>query len=180
MQAAFTACIIIRGLTSIIEFQRQLYVPWGLSACDLSDRRPQTGVGRVVLDMVKGVDEVATKLQTDAFRQLEVFVQARVDIEVARRAQTSQLRCAIPERAGRRAAEVLVIGVTKPLTSYSRYEGVRDRGETVAVCARSATEGVGIIRRSSNRHWPARAPSNDRAHFPASNDPIDGFAGVLG
>jgi len=86
------ACIIIRGLASIIEFQSQLYVPWGLGTCDLADRRPQRIVRCVVLDVVKCVDEVAAELQAEAFRQLKVLVQTRVDIEIARRTQTSKLR----------------------------------------------------------------------------------------
>jgi hypothetical protein len=84
MQARDAACIIIRVLLSKIEFQRQLYIPRGLGTCDLSDRRPQSGVGRVVLDMVKGVDEVGTELQLEPLGKREVLVQTHIHVGVMR------------------------------------------------------------------------------------------------
>jgi len=63
------ACIIIRVLASIIEFQRQLYIPHRLGAGDLSHtgiarrklRCAQAHVRSVVINVVKEVDEVIGK-----------------------------------------------------------------------------------------------------------------------
>src|SRR5579872_510273 len=81
------ACIIIRGSTSIIEFQRQLYVSWWLGSCDLAHRGTVTHVGRIVLDVVKRVDEVRAELQAEPLRNGKVLVQTQVHVGVTRRAQ---------------------------------------------------------------------------------------------
>ena len=82
MQAMLLACIIIRALFSVVEFQRQLYVPWGLGTGNLSHRGPQTHVGCVVLHMVESVDEVGSELQPESLTYWEVFMHTQVDIGV--------------------------------------------------------------------------------------------------
>lgn len=78
------ACIIIRGPISVVDFQRQLYVPWWLSAGDLSHRTSQAHVGCVVLHVVEGVDEVGPELQSELLSDWEILVQTEIDICVMR------------------------------------------------------------------------------------------------
>lgn len=84
MQASGPACIIIRVWFSVVEFQRQLYVSWGLGTGNLSHCGSQTHVGRVVLDMVESVYEVGSELQPEPLSDREVFVQTHVDVSVMR------------------------------------------------------------------------------------------------
>ena len=69
---------------SVIEFQRQLYVPGWLGAGDLPHRGAQAHVRRVVLDMVERINEVAPELQSEPLRNREVLMQTQVDIRVVR------------------------------------------------------------------------------------------------
>ena len=80
------ACIIILVLFSVIEFQSQLYVPWGLGAFDLSHAGTDAHIRCVELDVVEHVDEVGSELQAEPLRKLEVLVQAQVYVCVMRRA----------------------------------------------------------------------------------------------
>ena len=84
MQARRLACIIIRTLFSVVEFQRQLYVPWGLGAGNLSHRGSQTHVGCVVLGMVESVDEVGSELEPESLADGEVFMHTQIDVGVTR------------------------------------------------------------------------------------------------
>ncbi len=59
---------------SIVELQRQLYVPGWLGRGDLSHGRTQAHVWCIKLGVVEGIDEVSPELQSEALRQLEVFV----------------------------------------------------------------------------------------------------------
>ena len=86
------ACLIIRALFSVIEFQSQLYVPRWLGACNLPHRRSQTHVGCVQLDVVESIDEVGSELQPDPLRKGEILVQTHVNIGVVRRTQSIKLR----------------------------------------------------------------------------------------
>src|ERR1035437_3751744 len=86
------ACIIIiwlpnMGSTSIIELQRQLYVPGRLGAGNLSHRGSQTHIRCVELDMVESIDEVGSELQPESLRYREVLMQTEVDVAVMRRTQ---------------------------------------------------------------------------------------------
>ena len=92
MQARLLACIIIRALFSVVEFQRQLYVPWRLGTGNLSHRGSQTHVGCVVLDMVESVDEVGPELQPESLSDREILVHAHVDVGVTGRTQSIELR----------------------------------------------------------------------------------------
>ncbi len=94
MQARLLACIIIRALFSVVEFQRQLYVPWGLGAGNLShrgwrlaglNRCGQTHVRCVELDMVESVDEVGSELQPESLSDWEILMQTHVDVGVVGR-----------------------------------------------------------------------------------------------
>src|SRR4029077_786577 len=91
------ACIIIRVLFSIIEFQSQLYVSWGLGACNLPHRGSQTHIRCVELDVVEGIDEVGSELQFEPLRNHEILMQAQIDVGVMRGGYRSELRCAISE-----------------------------------------------------------------------------------
>ena len=62
------ACLIIRALCLEVELQRQLDVPWGLSARNLSHRGSQAHVWCVELDVVESIDEVGSELQTKPLR----------------------------------------------------------------------------------------------------------------
>jgi len=86
------ACIIIRSSFSVVEFQRQLYVPWGLGTGNLSHRGSQTHVGRVELDMVESVDEVGSELQPESLADWEVLMHTHVDVGVMGRTQPIELR----------------------------------------------------------------------------------------
>ncbi len=98
--------------------------------------------------MIQRVDEVGSKLHPEPLCDLEVFVNAEIQVEVARRAQTSELRCAVSEGARRRLNKVSV--VDKPLTANPHATDYRwsicDGRQGVAVWPRSTTEGTGVIR----------------------------------
>ena len=104
--------------TSIVDLQGHLNVPWRLRAGNLPHRRSQTHVRSIVLNVVGTVDEVGAELQFEPLCDLEVFMQAEIQIEVARRAQTPELRCAVSEGTKRRLNNVSV--VDEPLTAYGR------------------------------------------------------------
>ena len=72
---------------SVIEFQRQLYVPGWLGAVDQSHRSPQSHVWRVVLDMVESINEVASELQSEPLCNREVLMQTQIYVRVMWRAQ---------------------------------------------------------------------------------------------
>ena len=86
------ASSIIRTWLSVVELQRQLYVPRWLGTCNLSHRGSQAHIGRIELDVVEGVDEVTSELQTEALCKLKVLVQAQIHISEMRRTQPSELR----------------------------------------------------------------------------------------
>ena len=69
------ACLIIRALCSVVELQRKLDVPWGLSTRNLSHLGSQAHVGCVELDVVESIDEVGSELQTKPLRYLKVLMQ---------------------------------------------------------------------------------------------------------
>jgi len=77
---------------SVVEFQRQLYVPWGLGTGNLSHRGSQTHVWCVVLDMVESVDEVGSELQPELLPDRKVFMHTQVDVGVMGRTQVIELR----------------------------------------------------------------------------------------
>src|SRR6266849_2006272 len=125
---------IIRVLFSVVELQRQLYVPRGLGTCNLSHRgcgASEAHVRCIELDVVESVDEVASELQTKPLAELEVLMQTQVHVGVMRRAQRSELRCAIAESAKCRGGEVSIVG--EPLNAYSREPLVCNRRDGVAV-----------------------------------------------
>src|SRR6266852_3150693 len=101
---------IIRVLFSVVELQGQLYIPRGLGTCNLSHRGSEAHVWCIELDVVESVDEVASKLQTKPLAELEVLMQTQVHVGVMRRAQRSELRCAIAESANCRLGEVPIVG----------------------------------------------------------------------
>ena len=149
MQARLLACIIIRALFSVVEFQRQLYVSRWLCAGNLSHRGSQTHVGCVVLDVVEGVDEVGPELQTEPLSELKILMQTHVNVCEMGRAERSKLRCAIAESSGGRIGEISV--VCEPLNPDSGDGSVLNRRNGIAVGSRSARERAGIICGSSNR-----------------------------
>src|SRR5205807_10251346 len=108
-QAKVFACLIIRGLYSIVELQSELDVSGRLGAGDLSHRRTQTHVRCVELHVVKGVDEVAAELQPEAFCHLDVFMEAQVQVGVMRPSQSAELRGAIAKCTDGRVGKVAVI-----------------------------------------------------------------------
>ena len=118
MQARLLACIIIRALFSVVEFQRQLNVPWGLGTGNLPHRGSQTHVGCVVLDMVKSVDEVGSELQPETLCNWEIFVQTQVNVAVMWRTEIGKLRRAVAECSGCGLCELPI--VDEPLTANSR------------------------------------------------------------
>jgi hypothetical protein len=78
-QAGVIACLIIRGLCLVVELQRQLDIPWRLSAGNLPQRRTQVpNEWGVELYVIERVDEVSPELQLEPFRNWEVLMQAQV------------------------------------------------------------------------------------------------------
>src|SRR5438045_6571985 len=73
-------------LASVIEFQRQLYVPWGLGSGYLPHGGAQPHVWRVVLDVVESIKEVASELQSEPLGNREILMQTQIDVGVRRRA----------------------------------------------------------------------------------------------
>ena len=108
--------------------------------------------------MIQSVDEVGAELQSEPICDLEVFMNAEIQVEVARRAQSSELRCAISE-ARRRLNNISV--VDEPLTANPHATDYRcsicDGRQGDAVRPSSTTEGTGVIRTKS-RQWPASTP----------------------
>jgi hypothetical protein len=72
------ACLIIRCLFLVVELQRQLDVPWGLSIGNLPHASANTRGGRVQLYVVKRIDEVGPELQPEPLCQQEVLLQTQV------------------------------------------------------------------------------------------------------
>ena len=104
--------------TSIVYLQSHLYVPWRLSAGNLSHRRSQTHVRSIVLRMIESVDEVGPELHSEPLCDLEVFMHTEIQVGVTRRAQTCELRCAVSEGSSRRLNKVSV--VDEPLSAYAQ------------------------------------------------------------
>jgi len=82
---------------SVIEFQRQLYVPHRLGAGDLTHTSvarnriwgyAQTHVWSIVLYVVKEIDEVGTELQPESLRNRKILMQTQVNVGVMGRAET--------------------------------------------------------------------------------------------
>lgn len=92
MQASSLACIIIGASCSVVEFERQLYVPRGLSTGNLPHCGSQAHVRCVELGVVEEVDEVGSELQPESIGEREVLVHAHVDICVMWRTQPIELR----------------------------------------------------------------------------------------
>ena len=114
-----SACItIIRAWLSVVELQRQLYVPRWLSACDLPHRGSETHVRCIELDVVECIDKVGPELQSESLSELKVLMQTHVHVGEVRRTQTSELWRAVSESAHRRLGEVSVVG--EPLNPHSR------------------------------------------------------------
>src|SRR6185437_8935499 len=110
MQAACPpASSIIRAKLSVVEFQRQLYVSWGLGACDLSHRGSQAHIWCIELDVVESVDEVGPELQTEPLIKLKILVQTHIHVCEMRRTQPTELRRAIAERAHCRLGKISII-----------------------------------------------------------------------
>ena len=106
--------------------------------------------------MIQRVDEVGSELQPESLCDLEIFVDAEIQVEVPRGAQTSELRCAVSEGARRRLNKISV--VDKPLTANPHAIDYRwsicDGRQGEAVWPRSTTEGTGVIRTEGGQ-WPA-------------------------
>jgi len=77
-QAGVYACLIIRALLLVVELQRELDIPRGLSAGDLPHRGVDAGVWDVELNMVEEIDEVSSELQLEPLRKLEVLMDTQI------------------------------------------------------------------------------------------------------
>src|SRR3954463_13515789 len=97
MQAGSPPASLYGFCFSVIKFQRQLYVPRRRGASDLSHRRAETHIWCVELNVVEGVDKVASELQPEPLCKLEVLVQTQINVRVVGRAQAAELRCAVTE-----------------------------------------------------------------------------------
>jgi len=100
--------------------------------------------------VIEGIDEVSSELQSEPLGNLEVLMQTEVYVRVTRRAQRSELRCAIAEGANRWRGEVSIVG--EPLnTAGSLNWGVgSNTRDGNAVGPGTAREGAGPVRGSRN------------------------------
>ena len=119
-QAGVCACLIVRCLYLVVELQRKLNVPRRLGAGNLPHRGPKAHVWRVQLDMVEGIDEVSSKLQSEPLGHLEVLLDAQVYVGEVRRSQSRELRGAIAECPDGWIGEVIII--VEPLDATSSWE----------------------------------------------------------
>jgi hypothetical protein len=120
------ACLILRGLQLIVEFQGKLNLSCRLGAGDLSDSGAEARVRRVVLYMVEGVDKFASELQFKALGKLEVLRQTEVDVGVVRTAETRELRSAIAESSVSGVSKVAVVGEPLNATNTAGNRRIED------------------------------------------------------
>ena len=73
-----SACLIIRGLLSVVELQSKLDIPWRLGTGNLSHGGTKAHVWRVELDVVKRIEEVGSELQFEPLCKLQVLMQTQV------------------------------------------------------------------------------------------------------
>lgn len=74
--------------------------------------------------MVEEVDEVASELYMEPFRQWKVLMKAHIHIGISRRSQAPELRRAVSKGTRGRLSEVPVIG--EPLAANTRNQGIFD------------------------------------------------------
>src|SRR5271167_763624 len=179
-QAGVYACLIIRGLQLVVEFQRKLNVSWRLGTVYLSHVGAKAHVGCVELHVVKGIDEVGPELQFEPFCELEVLMEAQVDVGIVWTADSSQLRSASTELSDRGIREVAV--VREPLIATDSGERslvdgafAGDRREAVAIRPRAARERPGIVGRAINGLREAGVEGHDWADGPAANHGVRHF-----
>ena len=115
------------GLQLVVEFESELNVPWRLGAGNLTHGGAKAHVGRVVLYMVKGVDEVSSELQFEPLCNLEVLGQTDVYVGVVRTAQTRELRSAITESSLCRVSKVAIVGEPLNATNTAAYRRIMGR-----------------------------------------------------
>src|SRR5262252_988594 len=97
----------------IKELQRKLDVSCRLRALnEASGRGLNRGVRYGQIHAVKHIQEVRAELHFEAFRNVEVLLDAGVPVVVTRAAQVTKLRCASAE-----ADSISVVGWVKPLES---------------------------------------------------------------
>src|SRR5256885_1148861 len=129
--------------------------------------------------MVEGIDEVTAELQLEPLRELEVLMQAEVQVGETRPSQPGELRSTIT-KARRRIGEVAVI--SEPLEA-SRGSADRcfsgDARKGIAIRTRTATECSGSISGSVYRKRPATADGDDWTNRPTSNHGIHDLVGIL-
>src|SRR5215469_5375965 len=126
-QAGVFACLIIRGLQLVVELQGELNVPWRLGAGNLTHAAAKAHVRRVILYVVKGIDEVSSKLQFEPLCNLEVLGQTEVDVRVVRTAQARELRSAIAESSISGVGKVAIVGEPLNATSTATNRCILDR-----------------------------------------------------
>src|SRR5579863_7508209 len=176
-QAGVYACLIIRGLCLVVELQRKLNIPRTLGTGNLPHCRSKAHVRSVGLHVVERVQEVGSKLQPEAFRHLEVFMETQIHVSVMWAAKSRELRGAIAESPNGRVGEVAIIA--EPLEAARSGERCLVDGsfpgdcwEAIAIGARTARIRARFIRGSVNRHGEAGAEGNDRANRPASDGAV--------
>ena len=114
------------GLQLVVEFESELNVPWRLGAGNLTHGGAKAHVGRVVLYVVKGVDEVSSELQVEPLCNVEVLGQTEVYVGVVRTAQTSELRSASAESSFGRVGKVAIVGEPLNATSTAGDRRIKD------------------------------------------------------
>ena len=81
------ASSIIRIWLSVVELQRELYVPRWLGTCNLSHRGSQAHIWCIELDVVESIDKVGAELQTETLTELKILMQTHVHVCEMRRTQ---------------------------------------------------------------------------------------------
>src|SRR5579859_174791 len=105
----------------IVELQGKLDISRRLRSLNHSGSRTRhRSVGYRQVDAVKRIQEVRTKLQSESFGQLKIFLQAQIPVVVSGATQTTELRCA-SSKAGR----VGIIAGIEPEESAPRSCGSR-------------------------------------------------------
>jgi hypothetical protein len=67
----------------VVQLQGKLDIPWVLRAGDLTHGRSKVHVWSVQVDVVEGIDEVGSELQSEPLCELEVLLQAQVEVRVS-------------------------------------------------------------------------------------------------
>src|ERR1700689_718083 len=155
----------------VVELQRELNISRWLGRVDHARVGPlHRSVWRTEVHAVERIQEIATELQLEAFREVKVLMHADVPVVEAWSAQSAELRRARSESAGR-------VGViawiepdeSAPLSGCGVSSAVDSVGP-VAIGSQTARAGSGRVRGAGvQRLGEAAVERHDRADLPATD-----------